>query len=493
MAKYSCNLENDRYVIFKEDKYLTTPSGKKVTTLYKPLADRILHDLDLFGENYHSVESILSWHYTLIENFASQDRYIVSQYLYDSFLLQPDWTCSGGRTSEWYKQFGEWLDRQPFIAQWLDRMTHMQLTAACCVGKAYESLNVAFSLAVIMERFSGAEREDKFRSVASLLAMSNLYGTQEQILDVFKTFELYYGIHLEEDGPILGDIVEMLKRMESGTEDSSDAKDTDELLGHYVTLEQLIGRNFKHYTEYDPDLEQEAAYTFPDFELSLPDEEHAMETDFEEEDIDIFDLPYDEESELAEYMADDCWVKRIVNPDDPECCFLLYLALDDDQCIDDVGCVKETAQQHDATPLSIDNKNDDIRIAQSYEYVPFLSGNVQEDAIRLEKDMVLPLDFSFIGKQIPQKVNEEYQHNGSTTEFLISIQSAYRFAYMTMEILTNKDGVIEKMIYTTYRLSGNDENAMVSRPVVLSDRADEAVDMLLFIYDMYTDEELAKL
>ena len=49
MSNYSYKQEGDRYVIYDGDTILTTPAGNNVTTLYKPLADRILKDLNRYG------------------------------------------------------------------------------------------------------------------------------------------------------------------------------------------------------------------------------------------------------------------------------------------------------------------------------------------------------------------------------------------------------------------------------------------------------------
>ena len=66
----------------------------------------------------------------------------------------------------------------------------------------------------------------------------------------------------------------------------------------------------------------------------------------------------------------------------------------------------------------------------------------------------------------------------------------YRLAYMHMSIDTTEDGVVEGFSYSSYQSSGSGYGDMFSRPVCYSDRRDEAADMLLHIFDMYTEEEL---
>lgn len=64
---------------------------------------------------------------------------------------------------------------------------------------------------------------------------------------------------------------------------------------------------------------------------------------------------------------------------------------------------------------------------------------------------------------------------------------------MHMSVVTTEGGVIEGFSYSTYQSSGSAYGDMFSRPICFSDRKDEAMDMLLHIYDMYTDEELEQL
>ena len=78
-------------------------------------------------------------------------------------------------------------------------------------------------------------------------------------------------------------------------------------------------------------------------------------------------------------------------------------------------------------------------------------------------------------------------------EIKLDIQSAFRLAYMHMSVDTTEDGVVEDFSYSTYQSSGSAYGDMFSRPTCFSDRKDEAMDMLLHIYDMYTDEELQKM
>ena len=64
---------------------------------------------------------------------------------------------------------------------------------------------------------------------------------------------------------------------------------------------------------------------------------------------------------------------------------------------------------------------------------------------------------------------------------------------MHRSVDTAEDGIIEGFSYSTYQSSGSEYGYMFSRPTCISDRKYEALDMLLYIYDKYTDEELKEI
>ena len=224
MATYSYKTEGDRYFVYEDDHVLITPAGNKVGTLYKPLADRIILDLNLYGMDYQSSSSILAWHFTMIDNFAPMGHKRVEQIMGNSFLTHVDWTCSERHGARWDKIFGSWTERQKYLERWLSKATLMQMTAACCIGNAYESLNLALALALVLERFEDDARDEKLREIAQLIADTFQFGFYDDIYNDFKTFELYYGIHLAENGKILDEIVP----------DRDDTEDDEEELNHMM-------------------------------------------------------------------------------------------------------------------------------------------------------------------------------------------------------------------------------------------------------------------
>ena len=132
----------------------------------------------------------------------------------------------------------------------------------------------------------------------------------------------------------------------------------------------------------------------------------------------------------------------------------------------------------------------DLGGSKSYDYSAYPPQKVIEDLKYLLKGRSIPMDFSFIGKRLPQIIIDKGGNGGSNTEYTYALQSAYRLAYMHMRINTTEEGIIEGLSYSSYQSSGSGYGDMFSRPVGYSDRRDEAADMLLYVYDMFSDEEL---
>lgn len=482
MGDYYAKLEDKQYVIYDGDKIVTTPAGHKVHTLYKPLADRIVGDLNKFGYSFHSASSILSWHFTMIDSFAPMDHDTVVEVLSQSFLSRPDWTCEEWHGSSWQRVFGDWSTRSNQISKWFEVASHMQLTAVCCIGNAYRSANIALELAKTMERFpAGDERDARFKLIAGMIANAMQTGSQSDIYNDYKTFELYYGIHLDQNGPILNGIVEAIDEID----DDENDLDVDDLTEYSVSIEQLIGRNYYHYTDYKKDEKQPNAYNFDEIILN-----ESKEEDKEGEEEDELE---NEDDGLNECLPDDCWVKRFVDDNDPNTCYLLYLVVNDDGSIEDSGCIEETSRRMGGGGMVFMIPGMELPCVKSYDYNSFPPEKIMNDLKLLFAGHSIPLNFKFVGKCLPQQMINEGGNGGSNTEYTYALQSAFRLAYMHMSVDTTEDGVIQDFSYTSYQSSGDAYGDMFSRPMLYSDRRDEAMDMLLYIYDMYTDDEIAHL
>ena len=236
IVKYSDNRDwliakcEDRYYIFdttgEKPTPLKTPSGKLCDTSYYVLADRVLCDLEEYGEDNMTGESIIPWHFTMVDNFYPMQHEQVVAMLNECFLQKYDWTYDFG----YEKVFGDSKTRVAEIKEWLSECTHMQMTAACCIGNAYHSINVAYVLALIMENCNESLWEEQFQLLAEMLEKHSMFDDVESILRVLDTFRFYYGIHFEEDGPIINKSFTLIEDDDSNDEsyDDSDIAEDEE-------------------------------------------------------------------------------------------------------------------------------------------------------------------------------------------------------------------------------------------------------------------------
>ena len=66
---YSISNCDEGYAIEKDSKALLTTMGHPVRTAFKPLADRLIKDLEKYGEDPSDPVSIVAFHYAMIDFF----------------------------------------------------------------------------------------------------------------------------------------------------------------------------------------------------------------------------------------------------------------------------------------------------------------------------------------------------------------------------------------------------------------------------------------
>ena len=260
-----------------------------------------------------------------------------------------------------------------------------------------------------------------------------------------------------------------------------------------ITIKQLVGRNFYHYTHCEKDCKQPAEYQISDLKLSLKEQEEAeQEEDEEQEELEEDESCDDEEfDELSVYLPEDCWVKRFVDDEDFNLFYLLFLKLDENGQIEESGCIAEEIRKIGFGGFMFMTPGFDLGVSKSYDILYDLPDKASAELRVLESDGAMPLDFKFRGRKLPKGFMERWGDGSDTSCYTYTLQSAHRLAYMCVNIsVDEKTGAIKDFEYTTYQSSGDGYGDMFSRPVAIDDREDEAVDMLLSIYDLYEKDEL---
>lgn len=464
MSTYSIKQIEEKYCIFEDDHILQTPEGNEVNTSYKKVAEKILTDISTYGADFSNQESILDWIHIMRDYFVFYSHEEAEEVVINRFK-ERDWTfyVENYPSKEWRSLVGKRRNREEAIPKWLAKATHMQMVAAFNFAEYYNSLNLAFSVAIVLEEHSESERGKVLASVAKLIAEYSDYkdvGINQSRLNLF---ELYYGIHLEENGPILSEVIEAERKSREADFGVGD------LPGIVVTTEQLVGRNYYHYTNHVLDEPQP-------FTLSL--EEFCEE---EDEATPEKQIP----EQYKSWYPNDCWIKRF--PPNSEggafTCYIVCIEVDGAGKILKTCCYCESSLPGGASNYLMLPGMQIGRTSVYYEHCFYPPAAILNDLQNLVKGRYIPSGFTLIGKRLPKEMLEKEQD-------YYTLQSPYRLAYMHMSLQFDEEGIIEDFNYSSWHSNGSCWGNMFSRPVEVEERKDESIDMLLYIYDKYADEEI---
>jgi hypothetical protein len=154
---YSYKQDGDEYVFLIEDEELETPMGQIVSTKNKNIADRLLKDLKVYGEDPSDPESIVAFQYAMLDFFQKEPRSELEYNIAIGLEPESDWTltCQAPDPNvmmEWWGAFGKYPQQAESAVKWLKTLTDQQLCAVCVIGRAVESVNIPFILATKLTR-----------------------------------------------------------------------------------------------------------------------------------------------------------------------------------------------------------------------------------------------------------------------------------------------------------------------------------------------------
>lgn len=210
-GKWLCVKKKFKYYFLhkleNEKKVVKTPGGNLLETSDEKLAERILADLEEYGTDYMGPISILPWQYTYRDSFYTIPQGEIVKILDECFLQKHDWTFDYRLENV----FGFEYERKSNIKTWFEKCSPGQLVAACCIGNAYHSVNVAYVLALLLENYSGDELDQQFDALAKILETQDYY--IEDCYITFKTFEFFYKFY-ERDEVVIGEKISVKESRE---------------------------------------------------------------------------------------------------------------------------------------------------------------------------------------------------------------------------------------------------------------------------------------
>ena len=333
----------------------------------------------------------------------------------------------------------------------------MQLSAIIYIANEYNSLNVAYILATALESPSKYERFKTIHDFAELISEIRAC-SYKRVNHDFKLFEMYYGIHVLEDGPIINAGVEVGKK--------------DGIVGNVVTKDTLAGRNYYLYVDGVIKSRQPISLKLQDLELDINRKEPNI---------------HKEDTDLTYLIPGEYWVKRIRANTEAEQNYVIAIKVDKAFEIKACYVMSESVMRMGGGFFVI--PGEEMQAYRSFNALETIPEMVMAELDLLISNRYLTKDFSFIGKKLPNAMIEENSNGGSNTEYTYALQSPYRSAYTHMTVYTDEEGIIEDFSYESYYSTGSSWGDMFSRPKIISDRKDEAIETLLFIIDHYTNKE----
>ena len=205
-GEYSIIKKDAFYEVYQGKEVLKTPNGVVAHTRYLPVAEQLMTDWKEQGyDSYCSPSSLLSYHFTMMEYFASMPKEDIVNML-NSLNWEKGWSFNGCPSPnphvmmKWMFFFGQRNTKIELVQKWLNNLTHMQLVAATCVYNAFMDFNVSYYMAVVVEDVPEEEQEDAIREFYDFYSLYDDVFDYDSFLAVFERFRLYYGIHFKEDG-----------------------------------------------------------------------------------------------------------------------------------------------------------------------------------------------------------------------------------------------------------------------------------------------------
>lgn len=210
-GKYSVIKNGEHYEVHHGEEILMTPGGKVAHTLYLPIAERLMKDWKEQGYNsYTSSSSLLSYHFTMVENFSKYDKATLLMILNslgweNDVLLKSCPAADPHVVMEWMNLFGVRDERIAKIKAWMNNATPMQLTAMTCIYNEFMSYNIAYLMAVVVEHVPEENHKKAIKDIFNFYSHWDNMFTFDDFWDIFDCFRLYYGEHFKEYGKHLPD------------------------------------------------------------------------------------------------------------------------------------------------------------------------------------------------------------------------------------------------------------------------------------------------
>lgn len=194
---YKSDKAGEFYILSKDGSPLLTPMGRQIRTRSRVLADRLASDLTVHGEDPSNPVSLVAFHYAMTDFFAVQPRTQLEQSVASGIEPENDWTfrCPTAipeAMKKWLSFFGTYSSRVEQVKKWLSSLSLVQLCAVGVIGRALESVNIPFTVAM-------TDPGRELRIYAEQLNRFYPYVSSRDLLRYFKNFDFYFSLEISRD------------------------------------------------------------------------------------------------------------------------------------------------------------------------------------------------------------------------------------------------------------------------------------------------------
>jgi len=192
---YQVSQEDGIFRVLKQGEAMFSPAGNPVITKNRALAERLAGHFELYGESSEEQHSIAFFHYPRLDFIQYYPRQSIEQQLVMAFDPYNDWTLKrDGERKELserrVRMFGEASSQAQKGRLWVVSLNLDQLCAALVLGKALESVNIAYLAS------QAKSREELDRLIREITSLNPKFG-KYPLAELFANFRFYWDLNGE--------------------------------------------------------------------------------------------------------------------------------------------------------------------------------------------------------------------------------------------------------------------------------------------------------
>ena len=189
---YGYTESNNEFTIICNDKPVKSPNGNIVITKNMTLAEKLVSDLETYGNDPSNPGSIVAFHYPFIDFFSVNPREELEFNVSSGLDMYNDWTlicpsAEPGYFMAWMNLFGNGTEQSEKGKAWLKQLSLKQLCAVCVLGRVIESVNIPYIVATELPA-------NEIHSFVQKISAIYQYVSAEELTLYIKNYLFYFNL-----------------------------------------------------------------------------------------------------------------------------------------------------------------------------------------------------------------------------------------------------------------------------------------------------------